>query len=396
VPLPKSSYACVSKSLTVNDFRGISISVIISKVFEKCILDHYHRFLETLDNQFWFKTGLSCSHAIYSVKSVVDHFVSQGSTVNLCFLDLSKAFDKMNHHGLFIKLMQKMIPNNILSTLEYWFSISSTSVRWGESYSNYIKLKCGVRQGGCLSAYFFALFIDDIIKIIHRNNIGCNIGIINVGIFLYADDIVLLAPSVDALQKMLVLCEKFLSDLDMALNASKSVCMRIGPRFRDECSPLVTSKGETLRWVSECRYLGVYFTAAKQFRSSLSNNKKAFYRSFNAIYSKVGRCASEDVVVKLISLKCLPVFLYGIDACPLTATDKRTLDFVINRTFMRVFKTNSIEIVNECFAQFNFRKVSLTAVERKRRFLLRYSTCQNEICNLFASSAHNELLSLVV
>ena len=38
---------------------------------------------------------------------VTDYYTSYGSTVNVCALDLSKAFDKMNHHGLFMKLMER-------------------------------------------------------------------------------------------------------------------------------------------------------------------------------------------------------------------------------------------------------------------------------------------------
>ena len=96
------------------DFRGISISPTISKVFEHCILDRYADFLITSDNQFGFKKNSSCSHAIYSMRCVVDYYVKFGSTVNLCAIDISKAFDKMNHYGLFIKLMQKLVPINLL------------------------------------------------------------------------------------------------------------------------------------------------------------------------------------------------------------------------------------------------------------------------------------------
>ena len=394
VPLPKCNYTTVSKSLTVEDFRGISISPVLSKVFEKCILDRYQRFFETSDHQFGFKKGIGCSHAIFTVKCVVDHFVKQGSTVNLCALDLRKAFDKMNHHGLFINLMERMLPINLLCTLEYWFSISSTCVRWGDYYSNFIKLRCGVRQGGILSPYFFAIYIDGIVRIFQNNDIGCKIGLVSVNIFLYADDIVLLAPSVDALQKMVTLCEQYLGSLDMALNAKKSMCMRFGPRFNSECCELTTLSGESLAWVGNCRYLGVYLVAARQFTCSVSNNKKSFYRSFNAIYGKVGRCASEEVVIKLICTKCLPVLIYGLEACPVKLSVKQSLDFVVNRAFMKVFKTSSIDIVNECQVMFNFKKVSDIIMQRKRSFIQRYINCENIICQFFRDMARIELMLL--
>lgn len=336
---------------------------------------------------------MGCSHAIYTVKSVVDHFSRQGSTVNLCALDLRKAFDKMNHHGLFITLMKRMVPLNLLCTLEYWFSMCYTCVRWRSSFSNFFKINCGVRQGGVLSAYFFAMYIDDIITIVQRSKIGCCIGTLFVNIFLYADDIVLLAPSIDALQKLLTLCEQHLAYLDMALNAKKSTCIRFGRYFKDECRPITTSSGECLCWVSSCRYLGVMLIAAKYFKISISSNKKSFYKSFNSIYGKIGRRASEDVVTKLIVSKCLPVFTYGLDACPLLKSDLRSMDFVFIRALMRVFNTNSIEIINQCQLSFHLRKPSAIVSNLKLRFLQRYITTDNLHCSFFANTARREIFS---
>ena len=136
--------------------------------------------------------------------------------------------------------------------------------------------------------------------------------------------------------------------------------------------------------------------AAKKFTCSISNNKKSFYRSFNAIYSKVGRCASEEVLVKLISAKCLPVFIYGLDACSVSYADKHTLDFIMTRTLMRVFKTNSIQIISECQQQFNFRNVSEVVISRKCKFLQKFTTCDNLVCNLFVNVAQAELTSLTL
>ena len=84
-----------SKAVTTDDFRGIAISPVISKVFEHCVLDKFGHFLSTADNPFGFKKGLGCNHAIYTVCSVVQHFNNDadGSTVNLCALDLTKAFN---------------------------------------------------------------------------------------------------------------------------------------------------------------------------------------------------------------------------------------------------------------------------------------------------------------
>ena len=114
----------------------------------------YSKFLVSSPNQFGFKKGSSCDHAIYSVRKVVDHFVNGGSTVNVCLSDLSKAFDKMNHYALFIKLMNRSILIQALSVLENWFSLCLSCVKWGSVMSYFYELKTGVRQGGVLSPFF--------------------------------------------------------------------------------------------------------------------------------------------------------------------------------------------------------------------------------------------------
>jgi len=68
--------------------------------------------------------------AVHTVRSVVDYYVSQNTTVIICALNLSKAFDKINHHGLFIKLMERHVPTNPLAVIEEWFVCH----KWGKAF----------------------------------------------------------------------------------------------------------------------------------------------------------------------------------------------------------------------------------------------------------------------
>ena len=61
--------------------------------------------------------------------------------------------------------------------------------------------------------------------------------------------------------------------------------------------------------------------------------------------SKIGGRATEDVILQLIRSKCLPALLYGLEACPLRKADNNSLDFVVNRLFMKLFKTSNIDTV---------------------------------------------------
>ena len=130
MPIPKCDGR--KRSVTVDDFRGISISPVISKLFELCVLDRYSDYFNTSDHQFGFKKHTGCCHVVFSVRNVIDHYVSNGSTVNVCTLDLSKAFDRMNHYVLFVKLMEKKLPSKILNIMEKWFILSEICVRWGD------------------------------------------------------------------------------------------------------------------------------------------------------------------------------------------------------------------------------------------------------------------------
>jgi len=69
------------------------------------------------------------------------------------------------------------------------------------------------------------------------------------------------------------------------------------------------------------------------------------------MFGKVGRIASEEAILQLydnyiiyIYSKCIPVLLYGLEACPLVKFELSSLDFVINRFLMKMFNTNDIGI----------------------------------------------------
>ena len=108
------------------------------------------------------------------------------------------------------------------------------------------------------------------------------------------------------------------------------------------------------------RYLGVHIIQSRIFKCSFDQAKRSFHRLLNAVYGRVGRSASEEVVIKLITNKCLPILLYGTEACALNKADLHSFDFIINRFFMKLLKTNNMSIVNECRVSFG---VSLPSMQ---------------------------------
>jgi len=82
----------------------------------------------------------------------------------------------------------------------------------------------------------------------------------------------------------------------------------------------------------------LYCTRDAKFRCSVDtdNVKRSFYRACNGIFAKIGRLASEDVVVQLLKHKCLPILLYALEACKLDRRTMQLLDFTLNRFFHEV------------------------------------------------------------
>ena len=153
-------------------------------------------WLQSSENQFGFKKGFGCNHAIYSLQATVDYFVANQSTVNICALDLSKAFDKLSHKLLYLKLMDKNVPINLIKILYCWYSSSSMIIKWGDAFSYQVSLTAGVRQGGVLSPMLFACYVDDMLKKLNNSGLGCHINQVCYNAIMYADDILLMSISV--------------------------------------------------------------------------------------------------------------------------------------------------------------------------------------------------------
>jgi len=128
------------------------------------------------------------------------------------------------------------------------------------------------------------------------------------------------------------------------------------------CHPLSTSSGVEIPWKDKIRYLDAFVVQCRKFKCCLDDAKKSFYRAANADLGKIGRIASEEVILEIIRCKCIPILLYGTGAFMLNKSELSSLDFVINRLFMKLFKTNNIETVEFCQDQFGFDKPSVLCI----------------------------------
>jgi len=88
-----------------------------------------------------------------------------------------------------------------------------------------VKISSEVRQGGNLSPYLFAIFVNNMLKKLPSCKLGCVIKCFNFNAIMYADDLLLMSLSVYELQLMVNICLHELAALGLEINSKKSVCV---------------------------------------------------------------------------------------------------------------------------------------------------------------------------
>jgi len=117
VPLLKNKHGDHSN---LDMYRGITVAPAISKLFESVLLQLYDSYLGSDPLQFGFKKNSSCSSALFTFTEAIKYCNNLGSKVYSAFLDASKAFDKVLHNGLFLKLIKRNVPIGFVKLLKNW------------------------------------------------------------------------------------------------------------------------------------------------------------------------------------------------------------------------------------------------------------------------------------
>ena len=214
-----------------DNYRPLAITCVASKVLEFLILNRCRHMLTSNDNQFGFKNKHSTDMCIFSLKLIIEYYMSMSSPVFICFLDASKAFDKVNHWVLFSKLLDRKVPLIIIRLLIYWYGNQCFMVQWDGSISMPFNVSNGVRQGGILSPYLFNVYTNDLSDMLNSAGVGCFINDMWINHLFYADDSVILAPTPNALQALLDICDNFANEFEITYNTKKTFCMYVKPKW---------------------------------------------------------------------------------------------------------------------------------------------------------------------
>ncbi len=244
------------------NYRPISILPTLSKVIEKHVFIHLYNYLNNnnliTDTQFGFRPNHSCQNALMALTEQVYASLYENKYVGAVQLDLSKAFDLVNHKLLLEKLHLYKCNDLSMFWFESYLTGRSQCVKINNVHSDYQEISAGVPQGSILGPLMFLLYMNDLPLCMNDSN--------NI---LYADDVTLLSShkNVESLQCKLsndvLLVTDWFHKNDMVLSINKCQCMLMSSRQKlmkgnyKNVNLNVTSDTDTIQCAKTTKILGV-------------------------------------------------------------------------------------------------------------------------------------------
>ena len=214
-----------SRNKFVN-YRPVSLTSVICKLFEAIIRDHMMDFLikHKLINpsQHGFLKARSCLTNCLCFFEEITKWVDEGSQVDVIYLDFQKAFDKVPHQRLILKLKSHGMGNSIINWIEQWLTDRKQRVVVDGEVSSWKSALSGVPQGSVLGPILFLVYINDLEEAVTGS------------ILKFADDTKLFRKTKeignkkdlqDDIDKLVKWSEKW----QMLFNFGKCKCLHTGP-----------------------------------------------------------------------------------------------------------------------------------------------------------------------
>ena len=388
--LPKQFMQCVviplvkntSGDLTdINNYRAISISSAISKLFESTLYEFISCKLQCDDSQFGFKSGHSTGVCTNVLKQTVDYYTKRGSYVFATFVDFNKAFDKVSYWKLFHMLLDDGVDKYIVQLLASWYSTQEMCVRWHNSVSGFFTLGNGTRQGGVLSPLLFARYIRQILVDVSNAGVGCNIGRLFINILAYADDIVLIAPAWKAMQLLIDVLLANACLIDMTCNVLKTVCMVYPPK---NCSkrfasvfPSFKCGDMPLQYVQQFKYLGHILDSGLCDNDDIQREIRNMFVRVNILTRKFFRCYAL-VKVQLFKIYCICLYDAALWKC-YTASKINKLPSCYNRCIKAFFKFKRRDSMSQILVDLQLPSFDTVMYNSSVTFSRQWHSCCNSI-----------------
>ena len=307
--------------------RTISLMSHVTKIVLRILLLRARSRItpEIGNQQFGFVKDAGTRNGIFVVRSITERAVEMQKDVFVCFIDYTKAFDKVKHKELFEDLSSLDLHGKDLRLMTSLYWNQSACIRVDGECSKYIDIERGVRQGCVLSPDLFNYYSELILRELEKEK-GLRVGGQNITNLRYADDTVLIAESQEDLQRLLDVVVAESERKGLSINCKKTESMVISKKKEAPTCNLKV-KDKTIKQVSAFNYLGSTMTEDSRCASEVKRRIALAKSAFSKL-EKILRNRTLGLKTRLRVLHCYihPVLMYGSEAWTITSDIRKRLE----------------------------------------------------------------------
>lgn len=314
--------------------RGISLLCVVGKVYGRIVIN---RVKGRTGGAIWevqggFMTGRGCVDQIFAVRQVCEKYLAKGKEVFFAFMDLEKAYDRVDRKAMWDILLLYGVGGKLLKAVQSFYVNSRACVRVGNEVSESFEVKVGLRQGCVMSPWLFNMYMDGVVREVNAKVMGRGAELIEedgqrweLSQLLFADDTVLIADTEEKLCHLVLEFGRVCERRKLRVNVGKSKVMRCN-RNGDGDRLFVSLNGEVLEEVDSFKYLGSVVEASGGVAADVRHRVNEGSKMLGAMKGVIkGRGVGMNVKKVLYEKIIVPTVLYGAETWGMRAAERQKL-----------------------------------------------------------------------